>query len=123
MGSESGVAASQLRQSILNCRRLPSRLTSEESAAVLGFNSHDIPVLVAGTLLMPLGDPAPNAPKYFAASDILAHGSDPKWLDKATRALSAHWKEKNTVGSKKLNLSNGASPRHRRPRYATEPRM
>jgi hypothetical protein len=52
---------------LLNCRRLPGRLNTTEAAVLLGFQEHDIPVLIAGKLLTPLGRPAPNAPKYFAA--------------------------------------------------------
>jgi len=115
--SETSDAASGLRQLILNCERLPSRLTSEETAIVLGFSHHDIPVLMARALLTALGNPAPNAPKYFSAAAIVSHGGDPRWLDQATRALAEHWREKNTVNRNKLGLRNGVSARQRRSRY------
>ena len=80
---------------LLNCVRLPGRLTTGESAVVLGVQEHDIPQLVAAKLLKPLGEPAPNAPKYFAATEIVNAAGDRAWLSRATRALAIHWKTKN----------------------------
>ena len=80
---------------LLNCRRLPGRLNTTETAVLLGFQEHDIPTLVAGKLLMPLGKPAPNAPKYFAAVEIAALAQDRDWLGQATRALAKFWLSKN----------------------------
>ena len=80
---------------LLNCRRLPARLNTTEAAVLLGFQEHDIPTLVAAKCLSPLGRPAPNAPKYFAAVEILAVGQDRDWLERATKALAKFWAEKN----------------------------
>ena len=55
---------------LLNCRRLPARLRTGETAVLLGFQEHDIAPLIAANLLAPLGKPAPNAPKYFATVDV-----------------------------------------------------
>ena len=60
-------ATAQEKFALLNSRRLPGRLNTSEVAIVLGFHEHDIAPLVAAKLLLPLGKPAPNAPKYFAA--------------------------------------------------------
>ena len=49
---------------LLNSRRVPARLHSSEVAGMLGFQDHDIPVLLVARLLIPLGKPAANAPKY-----------------------------------------------------------
>lgn len=46
-------------------------------------------------MLRPLGKPAANAPKYYAASDVVTCAGDREWLDRATRALGTHWKRKN----------------------------
>jgi len=81
---------------LMNCRRLPARLTTGETAAVLGFQEHDIAPLVVAKLLVPLGRPAPNAPKYFASVDVLAAADDREWLSQATKALSKHWQGKNS---------------------------
>ena len=79
---------------LLNCRRLPGRLNTAETAVLLGFQEHDIPALIAGKLLTPLGKPAANAPKYFAAVDVLNAAQDREWLSQATRMLSRYWSEK-----------------------------
>jgi hypothetical protein len=86
----------QEAMSLLNCHRLPGRLNTSEVAVLLGFQEHDVPVLIAAKLLTPLGKPAPNAPKYFAAVDILSATQDRDWLSQATRLLSRYWSEKNT---------------------------
>jgi hypothetical protein len=81
---------------LLNCRRLPGRLNMTETAVLLGFQEHDIPALIAGKLLSPLGKPAANAPKYFASVDVVNAAQDREWLSHATRMLSRYWSEKNT---------------------------
>lgn len=81
---------------ILNCNRLPARLNVTEASVLLGFAEHDIPVLISAKLLLPLGKPAPNAPKYFAAMDIIQYASDREWLSKATRELSKYWLSRNS---------------------------
>jgi len=83
-------------EALLNCRRLPGRLNTTETAVLLGFQEHDIPPLVAAKLLAPLGKPAPNSPKYFAAVDVVNAAQDRSWLSQATRTLSRHWSEKNS---------------------------
>ena len=85
----------QEAMTLLNCHRLPGRLNTSEVAVLLGFQEHDMPVLIAAKLLTPLGKPAPNAPKYFAAVDILNAAQDRDWLSQATRTLSRYWSEKN----------------------------
>jgi hypothetical protein len=95
LASRSG-ATPQEKFAFLDCRRLPGRLNTSETALVLGFQEHDIALLVAAKLLRPLGKPAPNAPKYFAAVDIAARAEDRDWLSHATRALARFWNEKNS---------------------------
>jgi hypothetical protein len=80
---------------LLNCRRLPGRLNTTETAVLLGVQEHDIPTLIAAKCLSPLGRPAPNAPKYFAAVEIAALAQDRDWLERATKALAKFWSEKN----------------------------
>ena len=82
-------------QNIFNCIRLPARLDVQQTALVLGFQEHDIPVLIRVRLLKPLGNAVPNSPKYFASCEIDRLVSDPNWLHKATKAISSHWREKN----------------------------
>lgn len=80
---------------VLNCLRMPARLDVEQTARVLGFAVHDVPVLVRAKLIKPLGSPAPNAPKYFALCDVEVRARDLQWLDRATRALQQNWQRKN----------------------------
>lgn len=90
-------ATSSLENAIalLNCRRLPARLNTSETAVLLGVQEHDVAPLVAARLLVVLGKPAPNAPKYFAAVEVLARAENPDWLSQATRALAKFWQGKN----------------------------
>ena len=80
---------------LLNCRRLPGRLNASEAALLLGFQEHDVAPLVAARLLLPLGKPAANSPKYFAAVEICQRATDPGWLSQATKILAKHWLRKN----------------------------
>jgi hypothetical protein len=75
-------------------KHLPARLTVPETAKVLGFAEHDIQILMAARKLIPLGEPAPNAPKWFAAMEIIQLASDRDWLHKATKEVSKHWRKK-----------------------------
>jgi hypothetical protein len=72
----------------LNMRRLPARLNVEQVAQLIGFQTHDIPLLVKAKLLTPLGGGARNSVKYFAACEIEQLRDDRRWLDKATKAVS-----------------------------------
>lgn len=72
---------------------LPYRLSKTETATVLGFQNHDIPVLIKKKLLKPLGNPSEKAPKYFSKVEILENGSDRSWLNRATKAINDHWQD------------------------------
>jgi hypothetical protein len=50
--------------------------------------------------LTPLADPAPNAPKWFAAVEIIRLAADQDWLHKSTREISKYWRSKR---SRRLN--------------------
>ena len=88
-------ATAQEKFALLNCRRLPARLNTTEASILLGVQEHDISALIAAKLLFPLGRPAPNAPKYFAAVEIVERAADSGWLAEATKALAKHWQRKN----------------------------
>jgi hypothetical protein len=75
-------------------RGLPARLDVASTAKLLGFADHDIQILMGAGKLTPLGDPAPNAPKWFAAIDVIRLAADPDWLSKATREVSKYWRHK-----------------------------
>jgi hypothetical protein len=75
-------------------RNLPARLGVGDTAKLLGFAEHDIQILMASRKLVPLGDPAPNAPKWFAAVEVIRLAADREWLNKATRDVSKYWRQK-----------------------------
>ena len=75
--------------------QLPARLTAEQAAWVLNCQPHDIPILVAARLLKPLGNPAANGIKFFAASELLELVKDRAWLVKVTNAVNQHWHKQN----------------------------
>jgi hypothetical protein len=97
----------QDKLALLNCRRLPARLNSSETALLLGVHDHDIAPLVSAKLLHPLGKPAQNAPKYFAATDVIARAEDREWLSNATKALARHWQARNAQRSSNCVLKVG----------------
>jgi len=82
-------------KSTLFLRRLPARLDVNQAAEILGFLSHEIPMLLKAGLLKPLGKPAHNGHKFFCAVEISALSQNREWLDKATRAVAKHWKARN----------------------------
>ena len=75
-------------------RGLPARLDVVATAKLLGFSESDIQVLMAVGRLTPLGDPAPNAPKWFAAVEIIQLVTDKEWLHRATKEIAKHWRHK-----------------------------
>ena len=85
----------ELCEQFANDQWSAAHMTAEQAAAVLNFQVHDIAVLMAAGLLKPLGKPAQNAPKFFAAKTVLELGRDEQWLHKATLAVARHWQGKN----------------------------
>jgi hypothetical protein len=75
-------------------RALPARLDVVATAKLLGFAEHDIQILMRAGRLTPLGDPAPNAPKWFAAIEVIRLAADRDWLSKATKDVSKYWRYK-----------------------------
>ena len=86
----------------MNLRRLPGRLTSGETAVLIGCHEHDIATLIRSKLLTPLGKPEANSPKYFSSVEILKVSTDTAWLSRMTQTLARYWKNKNSRTSKTL---------------------
>jgi hypothetical protein len=86
-------------KSILFVPRLPARLDVTQAADVLGFLPHEIVVLLKAGLLKPLGKPAANGHKFFCTAEISTLAQNREWLDKATRAVARHWKDRNLTCS------------------------
>ena len=49
----------------LNVLRLPGRVDGRQAASILGFQPHDIPVLMAAKLLQPLGKAGGQCAEVF----------------------------------------------------------
>ena len=87
---------------LLNLRRLPAMLTVAQTAVLLNRGEHDIPVLVRAGLLKPLGDPPPNAVKFFATVEVLELADDRKALDRICAVLTEYWRDKNISRSNRV---------------------
>jgi hypothetical protein len=74
--------------------KVPGRIDSRRTSALLGFAEHDIPVLVSARLLKPLGKPAQNGVKWYSTEYIVKLSRDGEWLDKATATVQRYWKQK-----------------------------
>jgi len=83
-------------QDLLKMPRLPGRINAEQTATLLGFQIHDIPVLIAAKLIQPLGNPTPAAPKWFSSAEIETLRLDSKFLAKATKTVSQRWQKRNS---------------------------
>src|SRR5947208_6806465 len=83
-----------LDRAVLSLQRLPARLDVQQTAALLGFQEHDIPLLTKAGLLKPLGKPAVNAVRYFSAVIVEQLARDSEWLAKATNTVYRHWQKK-----------------------------
>jgi hypothetical protein len=97
----------------LSLVRLPARLDVNQTAEVLGFQPHDIAILVAAKLLKPLGRPAANSVRYFATVYISELSQNPDWLDKATRVIGQHWQRKNYMARANRESVSNASLRQK----------
>jgi hypothetical protein len=79
----------------LSWKIVPARLDANQTAWFLGFELHEIPILIAAGLLKPLGHPARNSTKFFATQALEQLRRDEKWLARASDAVSEYWRERN----------------------------
>ena len=86
-------------------RQLPARLDVVATAKLLGFAEHDIQILMSVGKLTPLGDPAANSPKWFAAVEMIRLATDEDWLHKATKEIAKHWRHKRERRCSTLSVS------------------
>jgi hypothetical protein len=94
------------QREILSLRTLPARLTPAQTADLLGFQIHDIPILVAKGILRPLGKPQHNSSKWFAAMAVRRLADDEKLLSRACEVIQAHWWRKNHGARRVLAVSS-----------------
>lgn len=74
---------------------LPGRLSCEQTAWILGFEAHEIPILISVGLLRPLGHPPVNGGKFFDLDEVERLRHDAKWKARASDAIVQHWRRKN----------------------------
>jgi hypothetical protein len=84
----------QMTLEFLARRGLPARLDVDQTAKLLGFAVHDLAILTKSGKLNPLGDPAPNAPKFYAAIDVIKLLLDKGWLHRSTMEIGRYWRHK-----------------------------
>jgi len=91
----------------LSWKIVPARLTATQTAWFLGFEPHEIAMLVAAGLLKPLGHPPRNSTKFFSTETLEQIRRDEKWLARASDAICAFWRESNArkVGSAQKKAS------------------
>ena len=110
------------QREFLNLAKRPARLTIEQAAWLLGFQVHDVAPLVAAGLLRPLGQPGPNAPKFFGTADLDARMQDLRWLTRATDTIQNFWRSQNS--RKPRSERPAATVRHdRMPRHGARLRL
>lgn len=81
---------------VLMLHRLPFWLARQQTSDLSNFRDPDsIGILVKEHKLMPLGDPPPGAPLWFATNVVLALANKVKLLNKATRIVREHVQKKN----------------------------
>lgn len=66
-------------------------LTVAQTAVLLNCDEHNTPLLVRAGLLKLLGNPPPNAVKFFATVDVLELAGDRDSLDRICSVLIEHW--------------------------------
>jgi hypothetical protein len=79
----------------LSWKVVPARLDATQTAWFLGFEPHEIPMLVTAGLLKPLGHPARNSTKFFATEMLEQFRHDEKWLARASDAIGDYWRKRN----------------------------
>ena len=80
---------------------IPARLDATQTAWFLGFEPHEVPMLIAAGLLKPLGHLARNSTKFFATETLEQFRRDEKWLARASDTIRDYWRKRN--GRRKTN--------------------
>lgn len=83
------------QEQFLNLKTLPARVRVEEAALLLGFSTHEIPILAANGLIKPLGHPPVTGVKYFSIITLEELRKDEKWLAKASDCIVQYWQDVN----------------------------
>jgi hypothetical protein len=87
--------ADEQQAEFMSWKIAPARLNAAQAAWYLGFEPHEITMLVGEGLLKPLGHPARNATKFFATQTLEQLRLDEKWLARATDSIADYWRQHN----------------------------
>jgi hypothetical protein len=94
----------------LSWKVIPGRLDATQTAWFLGFEPHEIPILVAASLLKPLGHPPRNGTKFFATEALEQFRRDEKWLARASDTICDYWRERNGRKQIRGHGTRGSAP-------------
>jgi hypothetical protein len=83
------------KEQFLNIKTIPARIKVEETSWYLGFEQHEITILMADGLLKPLGRPPTSGVKHFSAVALEELRRDEKWLARASDCIVQYWKSRN----------------------------
>lgn len=107
----------------LSWKMPPARLNATQAAWFLGFEPHEITILIAAGCLRPLGHPARNAIKFFATETLEQLRHDEKWLAKASDAIWNYWRLRNAhkqrAGMPTKDVSSRPIPNHSKTRASS----
>lgn len=101
--------ATAQQSEFLSWKVVPARLDATQAAWFLGFEPHEIPILVTAGLLKPLGHPPRNSTKFFAAEALEQFRRDEKWLARASDAICNYWRERNARKKTNKRESNATA--------------
>ncbi len=87
--------ADEQQAEFLSWKIAPARLNASQAAWYLGFELHEITILIGQGMLKPLGHPARNSTKFFATETLDQLRRDEKWLARATDAIAEYWRQQN----------------------------
>ena len=94
------------RRQFLSQWHHPARLTAQQAGWLLGFEAHEMRILVAGGKIKPAGKGSSNR-SLFAWVDVEGRVRDENWINEATLVIQQYWRQKNagkangkTVGMK-----------------------
>jgi hypothetical protein len=80
------------QEQFLNLKTFPARVRVEEAALLLGFSTHEIPILAAHGLIRPLGHPPLTGVKFFSVTLLEELRRDEKWLARASDCIVEYWR-------------------------------
>lgn len=96
----------------LNCRRLPGRISKQQTSWLTGFPEHMLPELVKGGFLKRLGGSSADANTswWFSSVSVLRFAENPDALSKATALLIQAVRRKNQARKGKESHPKDSDP-------------